>query len=131
MKFLAVIALAMAVAIKEEPVQEVDLATAMDQMSPEQMETMLDAADKNIPQDADLGEMPEDDEEAEESAEESEEEPEEDEELEAEDQDDDQENPDEDDDMVNEEINNAEADHPSNWGKPSPKPRPYVPGYGH
>ena len=111
MKFLAVIALAMAVAIKEEPVQEVDLATAMDQMTPEQMETMLDAADKDIPQDADLGEMPEEDEEAEESAEEDEpeddEEPEEDEELEAED--DDQENPDEDDDMVNEEINNAES----------------------
>merc|ERR1719408_577195 len=57
----------MAVAIKEEPVQEVDLATAMDQMTPEQMETMLDAADKDIPQDADLGEMPEEDEEAEES----------------------------------------------------------------
>merc|ERR1712178_447902 len=106
----AVIALAMAVAIKEEPVQEVDLATAMDQMTPEQMETMLDAADKDIPQDADLGEMP--DEEAEESAEEDEpeddEEPEEDEDLEAED--DDQENPDEDDDMVNEEINNAESE---------------------
>merc|ERR1712178_240575 len=108
----AVIALAMAVAIKEEPVQEVDLATAMDQMTPEQMETMLDAAEKDIPQDADLGEMPEEDEEAEESAEEDEpeddEEPEEDEDLEAED--DDQENPDEDDDMVNEEINNAESE---------------------
>merc|ERR1711937_724361 len=60
--------------------QDVDLSTAMDQMTPEQMETMLDAADEEIPASEDLGEMPEEDEEAEESA--DEEEPEEDEELE-------------------------------------------------
>merc|ERR1712134_236727 len=69
MKFFAVVALAFAVSVDQAATeqQDVDLSTAMDQMTPEQMETMLDAADEEIPASEDLGEMPEEDEEAEES----------------------------------------------------------------
>merc|ERR1712146_104908 len=59
MKIFAILAAAYAVAVNQEEQQDVDLSVAMDQMTPEQMETMLDAADQEIPQDADLGEMPE------------------------------------------------------------------------
>ena len=48
MRFFAVIAAALAVSVDQAPQQEVDvdLSKAMDQMTPEQMEQMLDVADQ-------------------------------------------------------------------------------------